>query len=88
MKVFIKLIILSVLVIIYNAFTQTMSPIIANQLAMQQMQNYDTSSMGIQLYQYLTNYGWIVFVILIVIMFRKDVANIFKKIKESMNNEE
>ena len=88
MKVFIKFIILSALVIIYNAFLQTVSPIVANQLAMQQMQNYDTSSMGIQLYQYLTNYGWIVFIILIVIMFRKDVANIIKKIKENVNEEE
>lgn len=88
MKAFIKFLILSVLVIIYNAFTQTVSPIIANQLAMQQMQNYDTSSMGIQLYQYLTNYGWIIFIVLIVIMFRKDIVNIFKKIKENVNNEE
>lgn len=88
MKAFIKFMILSVLVIIYNAFVQTVSPIIANQLAMQQMQNYDTSSMGIQLYSYLTNYSWIIFVVLIVIMFHKDVVNIFKKIKESVNNEE
>ena len=87
MKAFIKFLILFVLVIIYNAFVQTVSPIIANQLAMQQMQNYDTSSMGIQLYSYLTNYSWIVFVILIVIMFRKDIVNIIKKIKESVNNE-
>ena len=88
MKLFIKFIILSALVIIYNAFVQTVSPIISNQLAMQQMQNYDTSSIGIQLYQYLTNYCWIVFIILIVIMFRKDITNIIKKIKEKMNNEE
>jgi len=88
MKAFIKFLILFVLVIIYNAFVQTVSPIIANQLAIQQMQNYDTSSMGIQLYSYLTNYSWIVFVILIVIMFHKDVVNIIKKIKESVNNEE
>lgn len=88
MKAFIKFIILSVLVMIYNAFVQTVSPIIANQLAMQQMQNYDTSSMGIQFYQYLTNYSWIVFIILVVIMFHKDVINIIKKFKESMNNEE
>ena len=88
MKAFIKFLILFVLVIIYNAFFQTVSPIIANQLAMQQMQNYDTSSMGIQLYTYATNYSWIVFVILIVIMFHRDVVNIFKKIKESVNNEE
>ena len=87
MKAFIKFLILFALVIIYNAFVQTVSPIIANQLAMQQMQNYDTSSMGIQLYQYLTNYSWIVFVILIVIMFRKEVTNIFMKIKENVNNE-
>lgn len=86
--IIIKVVILVAISIIYNAIIQTISPIIANELAMQQMQNYDTSSMGIQLYQYLTNYSWIVFVILIVIMFRKDVVNIFKKIKECMNNEE
>ena len=87
-RTFVKFLILSVLVIIYNAFIQTVSPIIANQLAMQQMQNYDTSSMGIQLYQYLTNYSWIIFIVLIVIMFRKEATNIFKKIKENVNNEE
>lgn len=83
MKAFIKFLILFVLVFIYNAFVQTVSPIIANQLAMQQMQNYDTSSMGIQLYSYLTNYSWIIFVVLIVIMFHKDVVNIFKKIRRT-----
>lgn len=88
MKAFIKFLILSVLILIYNAFVQTVSPIIANQLAMQQMQNYDTSSMGIQLYTYLTNYSWVVFIVLIVIMFHKDIVNIFKKIKENVNNEE
>ena len=86
--IIIKVGVLMVISIIYNAFVQTVSPIIANQLAMQQMQNYDTSNMGIQLYSYLTNYSWIIFVVLIVIMFHKDVVNIFKKIKESVNNEE
>lgn len=86
--IIIKVMILAVIAVIYNAFVQTVSPIIANQLAMQQMQNYDTSSMGIQLYQYIANYGWIVFVILFVIMFHKDVVNIIKKIKENVNNEE
>lgn len=86
--IIIKVAILVAISVAYNAIMQAVSPIIANQLAMQQMQNYDTSSMSIQLYQYVTNYSWIVFVILIVIMFRKDIVNIFKKIKESMNNEE
>ena len=86
--IIIKATILAIIVVVYNAIMQTVSPIIANQLAMQQMQNYDTSSMGIQLYTYSTNYSWIVFVILIVIMFHKDIANIIKKIKESISNEE
>ena len=84
----IKIAILVALLIIYNTIMQAVSPIVANQLAMQQMQNYDTSSAGIQVYQYLTNYGWVVFLVLIAIMFSKDIVNIIKKIKEKMNNEE
>jgi hypothetical protein len=86
-KGFIKFIFFSALMITYNAVVQTEAPIIANKLAMQQMQNYDTSSMGIQLYQYVINNSWIIFVLLFITLFRPEIVKLIKTLKEK-NNEE
>ena len=84
---FIKVIVLIIITSIYNAIMQFVSPIIANDLAMNQMQNSVDSSLGIQLYTYASNYSWIVLLLVVVIMFYKDVLNLIKWIKEKRNEE-
>ena len=79
----IKLIVLTTIIIIYNIIMQFLSTIIANELAMNQMQNSVDSSLGIQIYSYVSNYSWIVLLILVVAMFYKDVLNLIKWIKEN-----
>ena len=87
-KVFIKVIVLIIIASIYNAIMQFVSPIIANNLAMNQMQNSMDSSLGIQLYTYASNYSWIVFLFVVVIMFYKDALKLINWIKEKNRNEE
>lgn len=79
----IKLIVLTTIIIIYNIIIQFLSTIVANELAMNQMQNSVDSSLGIQIYSYVSNYSWIVLLILVVAMFYKDVLNLIKWIKEN-----
>lgn len=85
---FIKIIVLIIIASIYNAIMQFVSPIIANELAMNQMQNSVDSSLGIQLYTYASNYSWIVFLLVVVIMFYKDALKLIKWIKEKNKDEE
>ena len=62
----------------------------ANDLAMNQMQNTPESSMGIQLYSYVRNNAWIGLVILIILIFGRDVLKVFKMYmnKKEKTNEE
>ena len=85
---FIKVIVLIIIASIYNATMQFISPIIANELAMNQMQNSVDSSLGIQLYTYASNYSWIVMLLVVVIMFYKDAFKLINFIKEKIKDEE
>lgn len=66
----------------YKTFMQSVSPIIANELAMIQMQNSVDSSFGIQAYTFLSNYDWMLFMLLVVLVFYKDILNVINNIKE------
>ena len=87
-KIITKVVVLAIIAMVYNVMIQTVSSVITNELAMQQMQNYDTSSMGIQAYTYITNHAWIVFVLTAILLFHKDISHIVTKIKENIKNEE
>jgi len=78
--------------VIWNLVVIHLSPIVENELALLQMGNSVDSSFLIHVYSGLKNYIWIAFAILVMSMFRKELAYIFKlvasKIKEDFNNEE
>lgn len=86
----IKIIALIILIVSINALFQAYEPIFTNELAMQQMQNTDTSSSDIMLYTYLRNCSWLSVVLLAVVMFWSEIKAIIKKYttKEKNKNEE
>lgn len=84
-RVKIKLIILVLIVFIYKAVEQILSPIVANRLAMNQMYHTLDSSVGIQVYSYAVNYAKVALAIFIIVFFNREVREIIKKVKEKMN---
>ena len=79
-KVLVKLGVLTLLMLGLNLFLQAFEPVFTNEMALQQMQNYNTSSSSIVAYTYLRNYGWLVMVILAVTLFWRDAIDFFKKL--------
>lgn len=75
----IKIIIFIVLVFLYNMLKQFVSPLIANELAMNQMQNTIDSNLWIQLYTYFSNYSILIFIIIAILLFNKDIVNLINK---------
>lgn len=87
-KFLFKICITFVIIIIFRAVTNFVSPIIANSLAMEQMYNYDSSSLWIQLYAYLSQYTWMLAIIFIIAMFKSEIALLFKLLRSKRKNEE
>lgn len=83
----IKLIILVLIVFSFKAVVQILSPIVANNLAMNQMYNTLDSNVGIQIYSYVVNHAKVAFAILIMVLFNREVREIIKKVKEKRNEE-
>lgn len=84
-RIKIKLIILVFIAFAYKAVEQTLSPIVANKLAMNQMYHTLDSSVGIQVYSYAVNYAKVALAIFIILFFNREVREIIKKVKEKMN---
>lgn len=78
----IKIIIFIVLVFLYNMLKQFVSPLIANELAMNQMQNTIDSNSWIQLYTYFSNYSVLIFIVIAILLFNKDIMNLINKNKK------
>lgn len=87
----IKIIIFIVLVFLYNMLKQFVSPLIANSLAINQMQNTVDSNLWIQLYTYFSNYSVLIFIIIVILFFNKDIVSLInknKKEQKEQNDEE
>ena len=84
----IKIIIFIVLVFLYNMLKQFVSPLIANELAMNQMQNTIDSNLWIQLYTYISNYSILIFIIITILFFSKDIVNLINKNNKKENQDE
>ena len=93
-RIIAKSIALIVIVFFYKILMNFVEPIvsiiIANDLAMNQMQNITESNIGIQLYSYVRNNAWIGLVILAIILFFREALEIIGKLmsKREKNNEE
>ena len=84
----IKIIIFIVLIFLYNMLKQFVIPLIANSLAMNQMQNTIDSNLWIQLYTYISNYSVLIFIIIAVLFFNKNIVNLINKNKKEQKDEE
>lgn len=84
----IKIIIFIVLVFLYNMLKQFVSPLIANELAMNQMQNTIDSNLWIQLYTYISNYSILIFIIIAILFFSKDIVNLINKNNNKKENQD
>ena len=78
----IKIVVFLVLLFLYNALNQFISPLIANDLAMNQMQNTVDSNLWIQLYTYFSNYSILIFILIAILLFNKDIINLINKINK------
>ena len=87
-KLLFKIIVTFALMIIFRGVTDFISPIVANQLAMEQMYNYPNSSLWIQLYTYLMQYSWLLAILYIILVFKNDITLLFTLIRSKRNNEE
>lgn len=77
----IKIIIFIVLIFLYNMLKQFVNPLFANSLAMNQMQNTVDSNLWIQLYTYISNYSVLIFIVIAILFFNKDIVNLINKNK-------
>ena len=84
----IKIIIFTILVFLYNMLKQFVSPLIANELAMNQMQNTIDSNLWIQLYTYISNYSILIFIIITILFFSKDIVNLINKNNNKKENQD
>ena len=87
MRLIVKTIIFIVVAIILTGLDNTISPIIANELAMLQMSNSQDSSLWIQWYSYLSNYKFLGYFIFALLLYCKEINTLINFIKEKINNE-
>lgn len=89
--IIVKIMIIAIVITIINITDQVVSPIIANELALIQMENREDSSLWIQLYSNISNYVWVAIVILVIFLFLRELKYIFNfiksKFKEDKNHE-
>ena len=84
----IKTVFLVVVVRIFSIINTEISPIIANYLALNQMNNSIDSSLGIRLYSEFSQYSWVLIIIATYILFAEDIGKFIKYIKKEVINNE
>lgn len=77
----IKIVIFVVLILLYNILNQFISPLISNGLAMYQMQSTIDSNLWVQLYTYFSNYSVLIFIVIGILLFNKNIINFIKEKK-------
>ena len=89
-KIVIKIIALAIVFGIFEAIGLYVSPLFENNLATNQMSYSFESSLLVQTYDYISNYSWIAYILLTILVFRKEILKVyknFKKAKENVNEE-
>lgn len=86
----VKIVLFVILIFLYNALKQFISPLIANDLAMNQMKSTVDSNLWIQLYTYFSNYSILIFIVIAILLFNKNVISLINKFKDKKekNDEE
>lgn len=78
----IKAVFLVAIVRIFSIINTEISPIIANYLALNQMNNSIDSSLGIRLYSEFSQYSWVLIIFATYILFAEDIGKFIKYIKK------
>lgn len=89
-KIVIKIIALAIVFGIFEVIGLYISPLFENSLAMNQMSYSFESSLLVQAYDYISNYSWIAYILLTILVFRKEILKVYKnikKVKENVNEE-
>lgn len=86
-RIVIKTVILIVTSILVTGLSNSISPLIANELAMLQMNNSQDSNFWIQMYAYIANYIYLLYIALAILLYNKDIVTLINFLKEKMNHE-
>lgn len=87
-KIIIKILFIAVVFGTFEIIGVSLSPIVENGLAMNQMYNTVESSMLVQVYSFMKNYSFILSVLLVLIVFRKELSKLYTSLKKKIKYEE
>lgn len=87
-RITIKIIILSVVIGIFEMIELFLSPLFKNSVAMNQMSYSLESNLLMQIYDYISNYSWMIYLLLMILVFRKEILKLYKNIKERKGENE
>jgi len=82
LKTVLKTIVLVFVFTVTIGIDTAISPIIMNSLAMQQMNNSIDSSMWIQMYQYFSNYKFLVMLAIALVTYANEIETLVLKFKK------
>ena len=87
-RLLVKVAVLVAMIFTYNAIMNFVSPIVANELAMAQMNNMVDSNLRMQLYTYALKHEKVALAIFIVALLGGEVREIIKRLKEKKREKE
>lgn len=86
-RLVIKTIIFIAVSIVLTGLYNAVDPYIASSLAMLQMYSTVDSSFWIQMYSYLNNHTYLVFIVFAILLYNKDIIKLINFTKEKIKNE-
>lgn len=86
-RIIIKTVIFIITSILLTGLGNTISPMMSSSLAILQMYNTQDSSFWIQMYSYLTNYTYFLYIAFAILLYNKDIVTLINFIKEKMKHD-
>lgn len=81
-KTVIKTICMAIVLIVMQGISNACSQIIANYLALQQMNNSVDSNAWIQAYTYFSNYKILIVIAIVALLYKKELKKMFHFLRE------
>jgi hypothetical protein len=76
-----KSILSAVLWIAYFAVQRIFCPVMTNEQALNQLNDTKESFVNLQVYQVFWNYAWLIPLIILILIFREEITDLYYKIK-------
>lgn len=86
-KILKKCFFVMIVVIITNLLSRTIEPIVTNSFAMIQMGTSIDSSMWLQFYLGVKSYKWLLWVVFLYLIFRREIRQMLSKLKTNNHKE-